>query len=67
MVDINAFPYLGFVRFDLINKEFDAGFNRHAIGRSTRRVAPWVTQGAATKLQHRVITKDVDQDRKSVV
>ena len=29
MVDINAFPYLGFVRFDLINKEFDAGFNRH--------------------------------------
>lgn len=29
MVDINAFPYLGFVRFDLVNKEFDAGFNRY--------------------------------------
>ena len=29
MVDIKAFPYLGFVRFDLVNKEFDRGFNRH--------------------------------------
>jgi len=29
MTDIKAFPYLGFVRFDLTNKEFDLGFNRH--------------------------------------
>ena len=29
MVDIKAFPYLGFVRFDLINKEFDRQFNSH--------------------------------------
>lgn len=29
MVDIKAFPYMGFVRFDLLNKEFDRGFNRH--------------------------------------
>ena len=27
MVDIKAFPYLGFVRFDLPNKEFDRQFN----------------------------------------
>ena len=27
MVDIKAFPYLGFVRFDLTNKEFDRQFN----------------------------------------
>jgi hypothetical protein len=29
MVDIEAFPYLCFVRFDLPNKEFDRQFNRH--------------------------------------
>ena len=29
MVDIKAFPYLGFVRFDLTNKEFDPQFNIH--------------------------------------
>ena len=29
MVDIEAFPYLGFVRFDLPNKEFDRQFNAH--------------------------------------
>ena len=29
MVDIQAFPYLCFVRFDLPNKEFDRQFNRH--------------------------------------
>jgi hypothetical protein len=29
MVNIRKFPYLGFVRFDLVNKEFDAGFNRY--------------------------------------
>ncbi len=29
MVDIKAFPYLGFVRFDLPNKEFDREFNIH--------------------------------------
>ena len=29
MVDIKAFPYLGFVRFDLPNKEFDRQFNIH--------------------------------------
>ena len=29
MVDIKAYPYLGIVRFDLLNKEFDAGFNKH--------------------------------------
>jgi hypothetical protein len=29
MVDIKAFPYLGFVRFDLVNKEFDRQFNLH--------------------------------------
>ena len=29
MVDIEAFPYLGFVRFDLTNKEFDRQFNLH--------------------------------------
>ncbi len=29
MVDIQSFPYIGIVRFDLLNKEFDAGFNRH--------------------------------------
>jgi hypothetical protein len=29
MVDIEAFPYLCFVRFDLVNKEFDSGFNRY--------------------------------------
>jgi len=29
MVDIEAFPYLGFVRFDLVNKEFDRKFNIH--------------------------------------
>ena len=29
MVDIKTFPYLGFVRFDLVNKEFDRQFNIH--------------------------------------
>ena len=29
MVDIKAFPYLAFVRFDLPNKEFDRKFNIH--------------------------------------
>jgi hypothetical protein len=29
MVDINAFPYMCFVRFDLVNKEFDREFNVH--------------------------------------
>ena len=29
MVDIKAFPYLCFVRFDLANKEFDRQFNIH--------------------------------------
>ena len=29
MVDIKAFPYLGIVRFDLPNKEFDREFNIH--------------------------------------
>ena len=29
MVDIKAFPYLCFVRFDLVNKEFDRPFNIH--------------------------------------
>ena len=29
MVDIKAFPYLCFVRFDLTNKEFDRQFNIH--------------------------------------
>ncbi len=29
MVDIKAFPYLAFVRFDLTNKEFDHQFNIH--------------------------------------
>ena len=29
MVDIHAFPYLCFVRFDLPNKEFDRQFNQH--------------------------------------
>ena len=29
MVDIQAFPYLCFVRFDLPNKEFDRQFNAH--------------------------------------
>jgi hypothetical protein len=29
MVDIQAFPHLCFVRFDLPNKEFDRQFNRH--------------------------------------
>jgi hypothetical protein len=29
MVDIEAFPYLCFVRFDLVHKEFDREFNRH--------------------------------------
>lgn len=29
MVNINAFPYMGFVRFDLANKEFDRQFNIH--------------------------------------
>ena len=29
MVDIVAFPYLCFVRFDLVNKEFDRQFNIH--------------------------------------
>ena len=29
MVDIKAFPYLCFVRFDLTNKTFDAEFNTH--------------------------------------
>ena len=29
MVDIKAFPYLCFVRFDLVNKEFDRQFNSH--------------------------------------
>ena len=29
MLDIIAFPYLCFVRFDLVNKEFDRQFNRH--------------------------------------
>lgn len=29
MVDIKAFPYMGFVRFDLANKEFDRLFNIH--------------------------------------
>ena len=29
MVDIKAFPYLAFVRFDLTNKEFDRKFNIH--------------------------------------
>ena len=29
MVDIKAYPYLCFVRFDLVNKEFDRQFNIH--------------------------------------
>ena len=29
MVDIKAFPYLCFVRFDLVHKEFDRQFNVH--------------------------------------
>lgn len=29
MVDIKAFPYLAFIRFDLVNKEFDREFNIH--------------------------------------
>ncbi|OGA52571.1 MAG: hypothetical protein A3G24_10095 [Betaproteobacteria bacterium RIFCSPLOWO2_12_FULL_62_13] len=29
MVDIKAFPYLCFVRFDLVEKEFDRQFNIH--------------------------------------
>ena len=29
MVDINAFPYMCFVRFELVNKEFDHQFNIH--------------------------------------
>jgi len=29
VVDIQAFPYLCFVRFDLVEKEFDRQFNRH--------------------------------------
>ena len=29
MVDIKAFPYLCFVRFDLVHKEFDRQFNIH--------------------------------------
>ena len=29
MVDIHAFPYLCFVRLDLVNKEFDREFNVH--------------------------------------
>ena len=29
MVDINTYPYMGFVRFDLVNREFEAAFNRH--------------------------------------
>ena len=29
MVDIKAFPYMCFVRFDLMNKEFDRQFNIH--------------------------------------
>lgn len=29
MVDIKTFPYMGIVRFDLLNKEFDQGFNKH--------------------------------------
>ena len=29
MVDIKAFPYLCFVRFDLVSKEFDRQFNIH--------------------------------------
>ena len=29
MVDIKAFPYLCFVRFDLVHKEFDREFNVH--------------------------------------
>jgi len=29
MVDIKAFPYMCFVRFDLVNKEFDRQFNTH--------------------------------------
>lgn len=29
MVDIKTFPYLCFVRFDLVNKEFDRQFNIH--------------------------------------
>lgn len=27
MINIQAFPYMGFVRFDLLNKEFDREFN----------------------------------------
>ena len=29
MVNTKAFPYLCFVRFDLVNKEFDRQFNIH--------------------------------------
>jgi hypothetical protein len=29
LVDIRKFPYLCFVRFDLVNKEFDRAFNQH--------------------------------------
>jgi len=29
MIDIRKYPYLAFVRFDLVNKEFNAGFNRY--------------------------------------
>ena len=53
MVDIKAFPYLCFVRFDLVNKEFDRQFNIHipapgncSMPLITPRLAP--TQSAST-------------------
>ena len=42
---------------------FDAGFQRHAVGRGAGGVAPGVAQRAAAELQHRVVAEDVDQRR----
>ena len=46
---------------DALVARFDAGFQRDAVGGGAGSVAPWVAQRAATELQHRVVTEDVDQ------
>ena len=38
-----------------------AGFQRDAVGAGAGRVAPGVTQGTATELQHGIVAEDADQ------
>src|SRR3989344_4929101 len=41
----------------------DAGLEGHAVGGGTSSVAPWMAEGTATELQHRIVAEDIDQRR----